>query len=281
MRKRYLLGLGAGALAAAALRRLGERSGATDDERRTGLPGDELVPEPMWTSTRAITIAAEPAAIWPWLVQMGFPACRAGWYTPHWLDRLQWGIGERSADRIRPELQELEVGDQVPDSRDGSVFFAVAALERERALVLYSTRHVLRPVRSIEFSWAFVLEPRGRAATRLLIRARVRGEPRVALLLLAPIVGAGDFLNASAMLRGIRERIELGQSSGSSVERSRRSADQQAYCNARRLWPSERRRLRDTTARAGDHESHAAPDRPPSARAHYRPRAPRRAPGGR
>ena len=46
----------------------------------------------------------------------GVPSHRAGWYTPHWLDRLTFGIKQQSADRIVPELQQLEVGDHVPDS---------------------------------------------------------------------------------------------------------------------------------------------------------------------
>jgi hypothetical protein len=208
---RVLLGLGAAAAAALAVNRLGRRSGCTDAEVAAPLPGDQLVAEPMWESTRAITIEAAPDDVWPWLVQMGFPSHRAGWYTPHWLDRLQWGIGERSADRIRPELQDLKVGDRVPDSRDGSVFFTVASLEPGRALVLHSTRHVLKPMRTIDFSWAFVLDPAAAATTRLLIRARARCEPREALLLLFPLLGLGDCLNASVMLRGIRQRAESAQ----------------------------------------------------------------------
>jgi hypothetical protein len=206
--KRRLLGLAALAAAALVVRRLGRRSGATNEELRTRWPGDELVPRPLWSSTRAITIEAAPRSVWPWIVQMGFPAHRAGWYTPHWLDRLQWGIRERSADEIRPELQDVQVGDRIPDSRDWSVFFTVAQLEPDRALVLHSTRHVLKPMRSIDFSWAFVLEPRGAEATRLVIRARARCEPRYALSALAPLLGIGDFLNASAMLRGIKSRTE-------------------------------------------------------------------------
>ena len=85
------------------------------------------------------------------------------------------GIRERSADRIRPELQDLRVGDRVPDSPDWSVFFTVAALEPERALVLHSTRHLLKPMRSL------------------------------------PSSVVGDVLNASAMLRGIRRRCEGAQ----------------------------------------------------------------------
>jgi hypothetical protein len=194
--------------AGVAIRYVTRRSGATNEELEARLPGDQIVPQPLWESTRAITIAATPADVWPWIVQMGHPAHRAGWYTPHWLDRLQWGIRERSADWVRPELQALDVGDRVPDSYDWSVFFTVATLEPQRALVLHSTRHLLKPMREIDFSWAFVLDPLGVEKTRLIIRARVRGEPRSALLLLGPLIGVGDFLNASVMLRGIKERSE-------------------------------------------------------------------------
>ena len=75
---------------------------------RARLAGDELVARPMWRSTRAITIPAPREDVWPWIVQMGFPTHRAGWYTPHWLDRLMWHITARSADRIVPELQSRE-----------------------------------------------------------------------------------------------------------------------------------------------------------------------------
>ena len=195
-------------IAGLALRRVGVRSGVTNDEVRGELQGDDLVSDPLWTSTRAITVWAPPSAVWPWIVQMGFPAFRAGWYTPYWLDRLQWGITHRSADEIRPELQNLAVGDRVPDSADWSVFFTVEVVEPDRALVLLSTRHLLRPLRSIKFSWAFVLDPVGQGATRLSMRARAWYQPRWAGVVIRPLIGVGDFLNASAMLRGIKQRAE-------------------------------------------------------------------------
>jgi hypothetical protein len=198
-------------LAALAVRRVGRRSGATDAEVRAPLPGDAIVTHPRWQSTRAITVAAPPERVWPWIVQMGFPSYRAGWYTPYWLDRLQWGIAERSADRIVPELQHLDVGDRVPDSRDWSAYFTVAQLETERALVLHSTRHILKPMRSNDFTGAFVLRPQGVDGTRLLIRARGLMEPRLARIMLGPAISLGDFLNATVMLRGIRRRAERGR----------------------------------------------------------------------
>lgn len=199
---------------ACAVRRLGRRSGVSGDEASAAFPGDEIVPRPMWVSTRGVTIAAPPREVWPWIVQMGYPAFRAGWYTPHWLDRLQWGISESSSERIQPELQGLEVGDRVPDSRDWSVFFTVERLEPERLLVLRSTRHLLKPMRSIDFSWTFALDSVGERSTRLIMRARARCDPRAAWLLLGGLIGLGDFLNASVMLRGIKRRSERTRTAG-------------------------------------------------------------------
>lgn len=209
--RRRWLNVGLPALAAGlglAVRRLGRRSGATDLEVEGPLPGDPVVREPLWQSTRGITIDALPAEVWPWIVQMGFPAYRAGWYTPYWLDRLQWGIEERSADSIVPKLQDLAVGDRVPDSRDWSAYFHVVELESDRVLVLHSTRHVMKPMRSNEFTWAFLLRPEGETGTRLLIRARGRMEPRLARILFGPLISVGDFANASVMLRGIKAWAE-------------------------------------------------------------------------
>jgi hypothetical protein len=194
--------------AVCAVRRVGHRSGATSGELRAVLPGDEIVKSPMWESTRAITIDASAGDVWPWIVQMGYPRFRAGWYTPHWLDRLQWGIREGSAERIRPDLQHLEVGDRIPDSPDWSVFFTVEHVEPRRALVLHSTRHLIKPIHAIDFSWAFVLDSAAADQTRLIMRARASCQPRAAWLALGALIGMGDFVNASVMLHGIKRRCE-------------------------------------------------------------------------
>jgi hypothetical protein len=70
----------------AALYRLGQTWGATVQEQRQALAGDELLPNATAWTTHAITIAAPARAVWPWLVQMGWG--RAGWYTYRWVDRL-------------------------------------------------------------------------------------------------------------------------------------------------------------------------------------------------
>ena len=135
------------------------------------LPGDEIVPRPLWASTRAITIDAPPEQVWPWVVQMGFPPHRAGWYTPHWLDVAMWGDRPRSADHIVPELQDLKVGDTVPDSADYSVYYDVeavvppvqAAADSRRTCCCTPCAMSFGPIKESDFTWVFVLRPWARA----------------------------------------------------------------------------------------------------------------------
>lgn len=104
-----------------------QRWGAIDDEVAAELPGDDLVPEPASQITRAITIAAPPAAVWPWLVQIG--ADRAGFYSYDWLENL-FGLRIHSADRIVDDWQELAVGDFVAASRSRSGEHAAQLMRR-------------------------------------------------------------------------------------------------------------------------------------------------------
>lgn len=82
------------------------RWGATDAEVARSMPGDDLLAEADST-TRAITIAAPPDQVWPWLVQIGYG--KAGWYSYDWIDN----DGRPSADRIVPAHQGLKPGDQI------------------------------------------------------------------------------------------------------------------------------------------------------------------------
>lgn len=84
----------------AAIRPWHSRWGATDDELKVAMPGDELIPEAR-PATRAITIAAPAEDIWPWLLQLGFG--KAGWYSYDWIDN----DFTPSADRILPEYQSM------------------------------------------------------------------------------------------------------------------------------------------------------------------------------
>ncbi len=84
--------------------------GASDDEVARPLPGDEVVGRADWNATRAVTVAATPAQIWPFLVQVGWG--RAGWYGYDWVD----DGGKPSTCDILPAHQHLEVGKEFPMS---------------------------------------------------------------------------------------------------------------------------------------------------------------------
>ncbi len=97
-------------LTAPVLRGWYDRWGATPVEVAGAMPGDELVPDPKITATRAITIGAPPEEVWAWLVQIG--QGRGGLYSFDALGNLL-GCDIHSASRIIPELQELHVGDLI------------------------------------------------------------------------------------------------------------------------------------------------------------------------
>ncbi len=195
-------------------RALLRNAGATCQERRRTLPGDELMPDlPSGSgSTMAVTIDAPPAEVWPWLVQMG--ADRAGFYS--W-DRLDNG-GRPSATHIHPEWQALSAGDRILTDPSGRTWFDVVALAPERALVLRGRIDLsrMRPVGPgdalprwlSDGTWAFALEPVEGGRTRLLVRGR--GVLRPAWL--APLnILVGDpahFIMQRRQLRNLRRRAE-------------------------------------------------------------------------
>jgi hypothetical protein len=200
------------------------RWGATAEEARTPLAGDDLVPEARYTTTRGVTVRASAESIWPWLVQLG--QARAGFYT---YDRLEQIVGAaiRSADRIVPEYQQLSVGDTVLLSPVGGP--TVAVLEPGRELVLSQTMD-LRTGQSIppvpatrwamDWTWTFALRPLPDGTTRLLVRTRADYRPRAVLaplvrLVLEPI----HFVMERGMLLGIKRRAEHAATVSATIAR--------------------------------------------------------------
>ena len=86
--------------------------GATEAEATRPMPGDDEVKQPMQVTTRAVTVKARAADIWPWLVQMGYR--RGGMYSYDWIDRRLGILDQPSANRIISEFQDLKVGDVIP-----------------------------------------------------------------------------------------------------------------------------------------------------------------------
>lgn len=157
-------------------------------ERAWHVDGDDILPDARTQFTHAITIAAPPSDVWPWLVQMG--CRRGGWYS--W-DTLDNG-GKRSADHIIPELQHLAVGDILPYRPEGSGGFRVVRVEPERSLVLESETP------DLVGTWAFVLEPIATNQTRLVVRYRAAYPPSTRMAFRVPVM---------EQIHGFMERKQL------------------------------------------------------------------------
>ena len=230
MRRSLVLVGAAVAAAACAGRRLvnpWQRNwGATQAEVDSVLPGDGLIAAPVEQCTRAITIAASPEDVWPWLVQMG--ADRAGFYSYDWLENL-FGLDIHNADSVVHEWQQLEVGDIV--WADGALTggWVVERLVPGDALVMKvadvrTGRAVTRNEGvGFEFQWTFAVRPTPAGGSRLIIRERVAYGRRLTRWVMSP-VGLVSFVMTRKMLDGIRRRAEqatTGDRSGSPDHRDR------------------------------------------------------------
>ena len=150
------------------------RWGASDDEVAAEMPGDEVVRDANFSSTRALTIAAPPEAVWPWIVQLG--QGRGGFYSYDFLENLA-SLGIHSSNRILPEFQELKVGDTIPLEPSGSGY-KVARVDPGRVLLLTAQGDedttmgkVFRDM-GIASTWVFQLIPQPENRTRLVVRWR-------------------------------------------------------------------------------------------------------------
>jgi hypothetical protein len=189
--------------------------GATQAEIGRVWPGDELVPHPCQVTTRAITIRATPADIWPWIVQIGYG--RGGFYSYDWLENLS-GLDIISQDEIVPKYQDLALGDKVHIAPETPL--TVTTLEPNRAVVLHNVMNPFtaelvhledrEPGPYLNWSWAFLLNELEDRSTRLVVRVRVDYQPRwlapSAYALLEPV----HFIMERKMLLGIKERAQRG-----------------------------------------------------------------------
>jgi hypothetical protein len=178
-------------------RRSHMRWGATDDEVAGAMPGDQLVSEPSFNATRAITIDAPPEAVWPWLMQIGFG--RAGWYSYDLFDNA----ARPSAERILPEYQDPKIGDWVPMSSkvNETTAFKIKEFEPNRWM-LWAKPHS---------TWAWKLVPfeggRTRLVTRVKDRYAWRDSPGNALVSLI-LMEFGDFPMMRKLFLNVKRRAE-------------------------------------------------------------------------
>jgi hypothetical protein len=161
---------------------------------------------------RSRTIAAPPAAVWPWLVQMGFD--RGGWYAVDALEKA-FGVGRfatgGSARRVEPDLQRLAVGDRMPLSRTRWLEVTVLDAPRELELVL--------PPGPLRWTWRFTLAAAGAERTVLAITTELsvpaRSAPaRLAARAVFAVFDVGHGLMETVQLRTLARRIPAAGAAG-------------------------------------------------------------------
>lgn len=189
----YLIALAGGVLYAAVGRRWVLEWGATESEAAAPLPGDELLREPDGSSTRAITIDAPAAKVWPWIVQIG-PAPRGGVYTYDWIENLL-GLNMHSVDVLLPDFQHPEVGDEIAMGANRMILEVV---EPNRALTWRSADG--------NWVWSFVLHEQG-GKTRLISRNSFRLPRVIDKLGMFPMEPASLIMERK-MLLGMKQRAE-------------------------------------------------------------------------
>ncbi len=167
--------------------------GATPGEATARLPGDELLEDADGVATRAITIDAPAAAVWPWLAQMG-PGPRGGAYTYDWIENLL-GLDMHSVERVLPGFQHPQLGEGFGL---GANRMSYERIEPERVLAMRSGDG--------NWVWSFMLDEQD-GKTRLISRNRFRLpklKDRLGMIPMEP----GSLVMERKMLRGIKERAE-------------------------------------------------------------------------
>jgi len=174
------------------------RWGASPEEVARALPGDSLVQGPQEVTTRAITINAWPAHIWPWLAQMGNG--RGGLYSYDWLDRVFGVLDANSSDTLIARFQQIRPGDTIPIG--GSTGWPVA-IARPNDILLLDVREA-----GAHVTWVFALAPISPTKTRLIMRVRARLPVTWRLPLQRAVLDPAEFLMVRRQLMGIRDRAE-------------------------------------------------------------------------
>jgi hypothetical protein len=212
LRKLFTLSAFGAAAYALVIRPWHQHWGATPPEADRTLPGDRLIPDVKWRATHAITIDAPPAAIWPWIVQIG--QGRGGFYTYEFLENMM-DLDIRNADRILPEHQALAVGDAIPLAPDGPAL-PVAEIEPNRYLLLHGdTRDDegsapdMGPGQYLNATWLFYLEDGPEGTTRLIERFQMDFNPSpLTWLFYRVFLEPGSFIMERGMLLGLKRRVE-------------------------------------------------------------------------
>jgi hypothetical protein len=150
------------------------------DIKNIKLEGDELLPKAKHQLTIQRVIEAPVSLVWRYLMQLGCD--RAGWYS---IDALDNG-GVTGTEHLVAGWETRNVGDRIDATPQHDKFFIVYDVSPETHFVIGGTTE--RDGKKFEMTWAFILEPIGGDATRLITRARMQTSPRWKEFLMGRII---------------------------------------------------------------------------------------------
>ena len=171
------------------------RWGATDEEVSQCLPGDDIVQEPSFNATRAVTIKAESQNIYPWIVQMGLK--RAGWYSYDLLDNL----GKKSSSKILEEYQNIKIGDLIPMSPDGKSGLWVKDFDKDHWMLWWDKKG--------DTSWVWMINSEKNNTCRMIIRVRIKYRWFSLSVIFNLLIEFFDMPMMRKCMFGIKKRAEL------------------------------------------------------------------------
>jgi len=161
---------------------LGDHWGVSRGETRLSFGCDAFVSDPTLVAWRGVSVAAEPAEVWPWVRQV-----RLAPYSYDWIDN----VGRRSP-RALVDLPEPRVGDP---------FTASAGRPLGRVLAVEPGRELTARIMGVAMSYR--LESDVRDGTRLLLK--LAGSPPRGAATLACL---GDLVMARRQLLNLRDLAE-------------------------------------------------------------------------
>jgi hypothetical protein len=173
--------------------------GATKNEIKLSLPGDEAVTRPNFNATRAITINSTPDSIWRWIIQIG--SGRAGWYSIDWIDNG----GSKSATKILSQFQKIEEGPFIPFTPDQKNGMWVKSFKE--------FEYILWVDKDGKATWIWYLIPLSSYQTRLLTRLRSKYVWKGFWIIYYLIADFGDIIMMTKCMKGIKRRAESERTS--------------------------------------------------------------------
>jgi hypothetical protein len=170
------------------------RWGATDDEVKCAMPGDEIVQEPHFVATRAVSIEAPPTEVWKWIIQIG--AGRAGFYS---IDRID-NANVPSSKSIVLKYQKIEKDYFIPFTPDQKNGMWVKDHQKPEYILWWD--------RKGNGTWAWFLRQTEAGNTRLITRLRTKYDFSFPWIIYYILYDCGDIFMMRKCMLGIKERAE-------------------------------------------------------------------------